>query len=205
MFPHFKHLDTAFSYVRSFTLVIILGCLSLCGLVLYKSFQLSAATQNKVYILVNGKALEAFAADRAANIVVEAQDHVRLFHEYFFSLDPDDQSIRQSVAKALYLADASAKKQYENLQENGFYASLIAGNISQEIQVDSVTVSTQQHPYYFTCRASQRIVRATSVTYRSIVTEGWLRNVHRSANNPHGFLIERWRILDNPTLKTENR
>jgi conjugative transposon TraK protein len=205
MFPHFKHLDTAFTYVRSFTLVIILGCLGLCGLVLYKSFQLSAATQSKVYILVNGKALEAFAADRATNIAVEARDHVRLFHEAFFTLDPDDQAIRQTVTKALYLADGSAKKQYENLQENGFYAFVIAGNISQEIHIDSISVNTDQHPFYFTCRATERIIRTTSVTYRSLLTEGYLRSVQRSANNTHGFLIERWRILDNTTTKTENR
>ena len=71
MFNQLKHIDTAFTYVRGFTLVIILGCLGLCGFVLYKSFQLPAATQSKVYILVNGKALEAFAGDRETNLVVE--------------------------------------------------------------------------------------------------------------------------------------
>jgi conjugative transposon TraK protein len=205
MFNAFKHIDSAFRYVRGFTVIIILGCLGLCGFVLYKSFQLSATTQNKVYVLVNGKALEAFAADRASNILVEAKDHVQLFHEYFFTLDPDDQAIQATTAKALYLADGSAKRQYENLQENGYYASLISGNISQELQVDSITVNTDRHPYYFTCRATQRIVRATSVTWRSLVTEGWLRTVHRSSNNTHGFLIERWKIVENKTVKTENR
>jgi conjugative transposon TraK protein len=205
MFDNLKHIDSAFSYVRGFTLVIISGCLGLCGFVLYKSYALASATQHTVYILANGKALEAFAADREANIMVEARDHIRLFHDYFFTLDPDDQAIRHTVAKALYLADASAKKQYENLQESGFYSSLISGNISQEIQVDSITVNTDQHPYYFTCRAKQRIIRATSILYRSLVTEGWLRNVRRSENNTHGFLIERWRILSNPDIKTENR
>jgi hypothetical protein len=37
------------------------------------------------------------------------------------------------------------------------------------------------------------------------VTEGWLRNTSRSDNNPHGFLIERWAILDNRDLKVEGR
>ena len=205
MFQHLKHIDSAFSYVRGFTLVIILGCLGLCGFVLYKSYALAAETQHTIYILANGKALEAFAADRQANILVEARDHVRLFHEYFFTLDPDEKAIQSTVAKALSMADASAKKQYENLLESGFYSSLIAGNISQEIQVDTITINTDQQPYYFTCTATQRIIRATSILYRSLVTEGYLRNVHRSENNTHGFLIERWRILQNNTIKTENR
>ncbi len=205
MFKKLQHIDSAFSYVRGFTLVIIFGCLGLCGFVLYKSYALAAQTQHTIYILANGQALEAFAADRLANIAVEARDHVRLFHSYFFTLDPDEKAIQSTVSKALYLADASAKKQYENLQESGFYASLIAGNISQEIQVDTITVNTDQQPYYFTCRATQRIIRATSIVYRSLVTEGYLRNVHRSDNNTHGFLIERWRIVQNNTLKTESR
>lgn len=205
MFQQLKNIDSAFSYVRTFTVIIIVGCLLLCGFVLYKSYELSAATQSKVYILVNGKALEAFAADRSANIRVEANDHVRLFHKYFFTLDPDDKSIQESTAKALYLADASAKKQYENLKESGFYSSLISGNISQQLRIDTVTVNTDQHPYYFHCRATQTITRATSIVYRSLTTEGYLRNVKRSENNSHGFLIERWRIIENNNIKTENR
>jgi hypothetical protein len=40
---------------------------------------------------------------------------------------------------------------------------------------------------------------------RDLVTEGWLRNISRSDNNPHGFLIERWNTIDNRDLKVENR
>jgi hypothetical protein len=32
-----------------------------------------------------------------------------------------------------------------------------------------------------------------------------LRNTGRSDNNPHGFLIEKWTILDNSDLKVEAR
>ena len=205
MFTPFKNIDTAFRYVRGFTIVVLVGCMGLCAFVLYKSFALSASTQSKVYILVNGKALEAFSADRVINIAAEAKDHIKNFHQYFFTLDPDDKLIQASLAKALYLADASAKKQYENLKESGFYSGLIAGNISQTIAIDSIAVNTDRHPYYFTCRATQTIIRSTSLAYRSLVTEGYLRNVHRSENNSHGFLIERWRIIENNNIKTENR
>ncbi|MDP3180258.1 MAG: conjugative transposon protein TraK, partial [Bacteroidota bacterium] len=40
---------------------------------------------------------------------------------------------------------------------------------------------------------------------RSLITEGALRNVSRSDNNPHGFLIERWNTIENRDIKTENR
>lgn len=200
-----KNIDTAFQYVRSFTFAIVIGCLLLCGFVLYKSYQLAAITQSKVYVLANGKALEAMAADRKDNIPVEARDHVKTFHNDFFTLDPDDKVIQGNIAKALYLADGSAKRQYEDLKENGFYSNIITGNISQQIAVDSVAVNINQYPYYFKCYGTQKIIRATSISYRSLITEGFLRNVSRSDNNPHGFLIERWNMVENKDLKTEPR
>lgn len=200
-----KNIDTAFRYIRSFTLVVVIGSILLCGFVLYKSYRLVSQMQSKVYILANGKALEAYAADRKANIPVEARDHVKTFHQLFFTLDPDDKVIQANMSKALYLADASAKREYDNLKENGYYANIIAGNISQRIRVDSVAVDTNEYPYPFRCYATQSITRTTSTVSRSLVTKGYLRNVSRSDNNPHGFLLERWATIENRDLKIENR
>ncbi len=205
MFKKMKNIDIAFRSIRSFTIIVIIGCVTLCGFTLYKSFKLVAEIQSKVYILANGKALEAYASDRKENIPVEARDHVKMFHQYFFTLDPDDKVIQANINKALYLADASAKMEYDNLKENSYYANIIAGNISQEIKIDSVAVRINEYPYYFRCYATQNIIRTTSTISRSLVTEGYLRNVSRSDNNPHGFLIERWATIENKDLKIENR
>jgi conjugative transposon TraK protein len=205
MFTKMKNIDTAFRYIRLFTLLIILGCLGLCVFVFYKSYALAASTQNKIYVLANEKALEAISTDRKTNISVEAKDHVKMFHLYFFTLDPDDKVIHSNIAKALYLADASAKRQYDNLKENGFYSNIIAGNISQQLLIDSVTVNTNDYPYFFECYAQQKIIRTTSIVYRSLITSGYLRNVARSENNSHGFLIERWTTLENKDIKTQPR
>lgn len=200
-----KNIDTAFRSIRSFTISVIIGCVLLCGFTLYKSLRLVAEMQSKVYILANGKALEAYASDRKDNIQVEARDHVNTFHQYFFSLDPDEKVIQYNITKALYLADASAKRAYDNLKENGYYTNIISGNISQKIKVDSIQVDINQYPYYFRCYATQSIIRTTSIVSRSLLTEGYLRNISRSDNNPHGFLIERWTTIDNRDIKTENR
>ena len=205
MFTKMKNIDTAFRYIRLFTIVIIAGCFLLCGFVLYKSYQLAAITQSKVYVLANGKALEALAGERKDNIPVEARDHIGMFHHYFFTLDPDDKVIQGNITKALYLADGSAKRQYENLKESGYYSNIIAGNISQQISIDSILLRTETYPYYFQCYATQQIIRTTSIVSRSLLTEGYLRNVSRSDNNSHGFLIERWRTTENKDLKTITR
>ena len=205
MFKKMKNIDTAFHHIRSFTLVVIIGCVLICCFALYKSFSLVSQMQSKIYILANGKALEAFASERKDNIPVEARDHVKTFHKLFFTLDPDDKAITANITKALYLADGSAKRAYDDLKENGYYAGLISGNVNQTIVVDSVAVDINDYPFKFRCYATQSIIRPTSITTRSLVTDGALRNVSRSDNNPHGFLIERWSTIDNRDLKTVSR
>jgi conjugative transposon TraK protein len=205
MFQKAKNIDTAFKQVRLFTVIVVISSISFAAYVSYKSYELAKQVQSHIYILSNGKAMEAFAADRKNNIPVEARDHVKIFHTYFFTLDPDDKVIRANITKALYLADNSAKKVYESLKENNYYTGIISGNVSQEIFVDSVAVGVNVYPYYFKCYAKEKITRPSSITTRSLITEGFLRNVSRSDNNPHGFLIEKWNTIENKDLKTESR
>lgn len=205
MFKQFKNIDTAFKHIKLFSIVFLIVCMAIAAFAILNAFQIVRDTQAKVYILANDKALEAFAALRKDNVAAEARDHIAVFHHFFFTLSPDDKAIQANIKKALYLADESAKKQYDNLRENGYYANIISGNISQEVSVDSIRVNLNQVPITFKCYAHQIITRATSVVTRSLTTEGRLRNVDRSDNNSHGFLIERWNTLENKDVKVENR
>lgn len=205
MFNHFKNIETAFRHVRLFTFVLIAASITVCCFTIYKSYQMVSTAQSRVYLLANGKAIEAVAADRNDNVAVEARDHVKMFHFYFFSLDPDDKVIDAHIGQALYLADASAKKQYDNLKETGFYASIISGNISQQITMDSVTLDLQSYPYRFRYYGTETIIRPTAILTRNLITEGYLRSVSRSDNNAHGFLIERWQIIENRDLNIQKR
>jgi len=202
MFRQAKNIDSAFRQVRLFAFLLIVSCTIICCYVIYNSYKATAAVQSRIYILADGKALQVFAGDRKANIPVEARDHVKTFHQYFFSLDPDEKVIQPNISKALYLADGSAKKVYESLKENNYYADVISANISQEINIDSVSVNVSNYPFYFRCYASEKITRPSTITTRSLITEGYLRNVSRSDNNPHGFLIEKWNIIQNKDIKT---
>lgn len=205
MFSQLRNIDSAFRHIRLFSIALIAACVTICAYTIYKSIEMVTHMQERIYILANGKALEAWSAERKDNIPVEARDHVKMFHYYFFTLDPDDRVIEANVTKALYLADASAKRQYDNLKESRYYSNIISGNISQEIETDSIKVDISQYPFHFKCFARQRLIRTTSVVTRNLVTEGFLRNVSRSDNNPHGFLIEKWITLENKDIKIENR
>lgn len=197
MFTQFKNIDTAFRHIKTFSIFLICACVLVSGFAIYKSFDMVQANNAKVYILANGKAIEAFSAERKDNIGVEIRDHVKMFHHWFFTLDPDEKVIQRNMLLALNLADQSAKKSYDNLKEQGYFTNLISANISQEIAVDSVELNLDVYPYYFKCFATQQLVRSTSTVVRRLVTQGYLRNVSRSDNNPHGFLIQRWETLEN--------
>lgn len=205
MFSQLKNIDTAFKHIKLFSYLLIVACVAIACYAIYKSYQSTENYRSHIYILANGKALEALAADRKDNIPVEIRDHVKVFHQDFFTLDPDDKQIQATITRALYLADASAKKAYDDLKEAGYYNNIVSGNISQTVNVDSVQVDINQYPFYFKCFATEKLVRSTSTVTRSLVTQGFLRNVSRSDNNPHGFLIEKWEILNNQDLTTNTK
>jgi conjugative transposon TraK protein len=205
MFTSLKNIDTAFRRVRLHSIIAMMLVVMGSGYCVFLSYRIAAASSSRVYILSSGKALEAFAADRKENIPVEAKDHIKTFHQYFFTLSPDDQFIRAQATKAFYLADGSAKRIYDDLEEKGYYGGIISGNVSQDIRIDSIALGMTEYPFHFRCYATQLITRSTSIVSRLLVTEGQLRNIPRSENNAHGFLIEKLVVIDNRDLKVEQR
>lgn len=205
MFQQLQHLETAFQYVKrlSFAALALSFLLMLYALwTVQKSAEESAS---KVYVLAWDKLLEAQASPRAAFLDVELRDHVRMFHFHFFSLSPDEKAINRQLEKALYLADRSAKETIDNLREKGYFSQLVASNIHQELIPDSVVVDTSVYPYHFSYYGKQRIERSSSIVIRSLITEGRLREVQKSDNNPHGFLIQNWKTIENLDLEVIKR
>lgn len=198
MFTQFKNIDTAFRHIKRFSIFLIVAnvfCMCFC---IYKSYDMVDRAQNRIHILYNGKVLEAIASDKKSNLEVQLRDHIKTFHQFFFTLIPDDKAIKLGISKALYLADESAKRQSDNLREAGYYNNIISANISQEIEVDSTKLDINQYPYTFTCYATQRLIRSSNTLIRKLVTKGEIRDIKaQTDNNPHGFLIQKWEILVN--------
>lgn len=206
MFRSLKNIDSAYQQTKTLALLFMVLCCVVTAYSVYSARQTVAAAQDRIYVLDQGNLLGAVSHDVQENRPVEAQNHVKRFHEFFFTLDPDDQAIEYNVRQSLYLADASAKQVYDNMKESGYYNKLIQANISQKIKVDSVTVQPNGNGYYAKCYAHQQIIRATNMTSRSLISECYLRDLDsRSTNNPHGFLMERWRVLANIDLQTISR
>ncbi|TDW97109.1 conjugative transposon protein TraK [Dinghuibacter silviterrae] len=206
MFQQFKNIDTAFRHIRSFSVAFLLVTLALNAYLIYRTTVVLQAGRQKVYLLANGKLLDAVAVDRADYIAVEIRDHVKMFHQYFYSLEPDEKVNEKHITAACYLADSSAAYEYKNLSDNGYYSRILEGNISQQVEdPDSIKVDVDHLPFTFLYYGKLRIVRPTSILTRSLITTGTIRHTTISDNNPHGFLIEHWKVLDNRDLTLEKR
>ncbi|GAB3921872.1 conjugative transposon protein TraK [Mucilaginibacter myungsuensis] len=197
MFTHLKNIESAFQQNKRIVALVIITSAIISVAAIYFAFAAYQKSSAHIYVLANGKALEAIAADRKDNIPVEARDHIRMFHHYFFTLDPDEKVINGNISKAMYLADETARTQYNNLKEKSYYNNLISGNISQSVAVDSIQLDMNSYPYAFKCFATQKLIRSSSTIYKMLITQGYLRNVSRSDNNPHGFLIQHWETIAN--------
>jgi len=206
MIKHLKNIDTAFKHIRLFSIVFLFCTAALDCYIVFASFQQLNRANQRVIVIANGKAFIGMEGSRKDNDSVEIKDQIITFHEDFFNLVPDEKAIEKSMEKATNLADRSAQNQYDQLREKGYYTSLIAGNVSQQVTCDSVVLDLQSDPIHFTYYGIQKITRPSAVITRSLVTEGYIRDLQkRFDNNPHGFLIERWQTIENKDLSVKKR
>ena len=205
-FKSLKNIETGFRQIRFFGIAYLFVCASLVGFSLWKAYNFAEAQRQKIYVLDEGKSLMlALSQDLEQNRPVEAREHVKRFHELFFTLAPDKSAIEGNIQRAMFLSDRSAYEHYSDLAEQGYYNRIISGNISQTIQIDSVSCNFDVYPYAVATYARQMIIRESSVTERSLVTRCRLLNAVRSDNNPHGFMMESFEITENKDLNTIKR
>ena len=187
-------------------LIVSLVAIGVSSYIFVLSVKMVELSKQKIYVLDNGKSLlVALREDISENRDAEARDHVKRFHELFFTLEPDKHYIENNIREALYLADRSAMEQYRAFKENNLYNQVIASDISMTLQTDSIVLDFSSYPYRFTFIGKQKIVRKSNITIRNLKTSGKLRNISRTDNNPHGFLMEGWRIVENKDLETIKR
>lgn len=205
-FKSLKNIETSFRQIRLFGIVFVAMCAVVVSVALVCVFNFAERQREKIYVLDNGKSLMlALSQDMEQNRPAEAREHVRRFHELFFTLSPDKSAIEHNINRALILSDKSAYNYYTDFSEKGYYNRIIAGNINQVLQVDSVVCDFNNYPYIAKTFARQMIIRESNVTQRTLVTQCRLSNASRSDDNPNGFIIEGLTILENKDISTVKR
>ena len=205
-FKSLKNIESSFRQIRLFGIVFLVVCLAITGYSVWSAYSFAEAQRQKIYVLDGGKSLIlALSQDLSQNRPVEAREHVKRFHELFFTLSPDKSAIEGNIKRALLLADRSAFNYYTDFAEKGYYNRIISGNVNQVLQVDSVSCNFDTYPYKVSTYARQMIIRESNVTERSLVTRCNLLNSVRSDNNPHGSTIEAFEIIENRDIKVQKR
>jgi conjugative transposon TraK protein len=205
-FKSLRNIESSFRQIRLFTIVFVALCAAVTGYALWNSYSFAEAQRQKIYVLDGGKSLMlALSQDLSQNRPVEAREHVKRFHELFFTLSPDKSAIESNINRAFFLVDKSAFRYYQDMQEKGYYNRIVSGNINQSIQIDSISCNFEVYPYKVVTYAKQMIIRASNVTERNLITRCGLINSLRSDHNPHGFMMERFEIIDNKDLRVLDR
>lgn len=198
------NLEKGHQRARLLVITVVVGCIILCLVSVIMAFKHTADTNNRIYVINRGVALEAFSANVMENRPAEAKFHVTRFHELFFTNPPDARSIEANFTKASFLADESVKLTFDRLKEDQFYQKLIQTNTNQKIIVESVDVDMKNYPYKV--RTIFKIIqeRATNRSTRMLASEATLVDVTRSEVNPQGFLLRNFTITHRSDPKEEN-
>lgn len=205
-FRSLSNIESSFKHLRLFGIVFLCMCTLLMCYSVWKAYSFAEMQREKIYVLDQGKSLIlALSQDLSQNRPVEAREHTKRFHELFFTLAPDKSAIENNIRRALFLSDRSAYAHYRDLAEQGYYNRIISGNINQRVEIDSITCNFNVYPYDVVTYGRQLIIREKSVTERSLVTKGRLLNSTRSDNNPHGFILEAFQVIENKDLQVFDR
>ncbi|WP_312352573.1 conjugative transposon protein TraK [Sphingobacterium siyangense] len=194
------------SKIKMATLLSVLS-LSVSGIMVVGAYLLAyyqtSDARKTIYVLDKDTPILAKQTDQQVNREVEYRAHVDLFHSLFFTLTSDEKYIEYQMRKAMYLIDESGIQQYNNLKEKGFFSQIMSSSAVLTIETDSIQLDIPKR--YFKFYGKQRIERRTSYVIRSLITEGYLQDVPRTPNNPHGIILQRWRTLENRDVYTQTK
>ncbi|WP_345951263.1 conjugative transposon protein TraK [Mucilaginibacter sp. PAMB04274] len=194
-----KNIESKIRLATTVAISSLVAAVIIAGLACGYAYRQVLSARQSVYILDGNVPILAKQTDVKMNRPAEYRAHIDLFHSIFFSLTPDDKYIEYQMKKAMYLIDESGAQQMNNLKEKGYFNSVLSSSSVLTLQTDSITLDLPHH--YFRFYGKLKIDRRSSTIVRSLVTEGNLKDIPRSDNNPHGVLITDWKTLENKDLE----
>lgn len=198
-----KNVENKIKLVMIVSSLFLVGCVivSLGSIIIAKGMVDEA--HKKVYVLDGTVPILVKQTTQEETFDVEAKSDIEMFHQFFFTLAPDDKYIQYTMKKAMYLVDETGLAQYNTLKEKGFYSNILGTSAVISIFCDSIKFNKENME--FTYYGRQRIERRSNILTRELVTAGQLKRVPRTDNNPHGLLITNWRTLLNKDIEQKTK
>lgn len=198
-----KNVENKIKLVMIVSSLFLVSCVivSLGSIIIAKGMVDEA--HKKVYVLDGTVPILVKQTTQEETFDVEAKSDIEMFHQFFFTLAPDDKYIQYTMKKAMYLVDETGLAQYNTLKEKGFYSNILGTSAVISIFCDSIKFNKENME--FTYYGRQRIERRSNILTRELVTAGQLKRVPRTDNNPHGLLITNWRTLLNKDIEQKTK
>lgn len=202
---YFDTIETSFRKLKFITVASIASGVIIALGAVYISGQQMLSNNDNIYVIDRGSAVMAARSGQDAYRDLEVKDHIERFHELMFNLSPNSESIKRNLDRALVMSDKSAYDYWSDLSERGFYSRIVSANISQEIVIDSVKVDISSYPYQAKTYAKVFMLRESNITAYDFESSCRLVDVERSPSNPHGLMIEKFRVSKNENMGTRQR
>ena len=202
---YFDTIETSFRKLKFITVASIASGVTIALGAVYISGQQMLSNNDNIYVIDRGSAVMAARSGQDAYRDLEVKDHIERFHELMFNISPNSESIKRNLDRALVMSDKSAYDYWSDLSERGFYSRIVSANISQEIVIDSVKVDMSSYPYQAKTYAKVFMLRESNITAYDFESSCRLVDVERSQSNPHGLMIEKFRVSKNENMGTRQR
>ena len=134
-----KNLENKIKLVLIICSLFLVGCIIISISSIWTARTMVNDAHQKVYVLDGNVPILVNRRTMEETLDVEAKSHVEMFHQFFFTLAPDDKYIKYTTEKAMYLVDETGLAQYNTLKEK---VSTPISWVRVLCSASSVTVST---------------------------------------------------------------
>ncbi|WP_350288976.1 conjugal transfer protein TraK [uncultured Croceitalea sp.] len=137
----------------------------------------------------NGEVIPLQWVAEKENLQVEALEHLRLFHTYFYGLDATN--FEENIEKALWLGNSTVDNVYRQKKADGVYNRLMQYSLVQKVTSINSEIDLSTEPYPFKTVTVFQINRGSVIDTYELMTTGALIHLEKRnfPKNTHGLLI----------------
>ena len=169
--------------------VIVLAMLStiVSSIISYKMYDKSL--NGSFAIGKNGEVIPLQWVRERENLEVEALEHLRLFHTYFYGIDAT--TFESNIEKALWLGNSTVDNVYRQKKADGVYNRLMQYSLVQKVISINSEIDLSAEPYPFKTVTVFQINRGSIIDTYELVSTGKLLHLEKRnfPKNTHGLLI----------------
>lgn len=196
----YNSIDKVLDKNRRVTLFIISISFITCIIMGALIYQVSK--NNVMAVDKDGDIVSLTRTTEADMLTIEADNHVRLFYDRFFSYNKSN--FKQQVELGLHLSGISGKRLYETYSDKDWYSNVVNNDLLVQSKVlGDIEFSYDNGQLYFYSKGLQKISRGEIVEYRHLDLRAKIvknNNGRIKKLNPHGMIIDNIVILNNDRM-----